>query len=139
MLYCACRPLLHQDTPLHLLISSVKVALQRGFSNRQMKDLSKEIVSLVRTTGLCPKHNLAITVLVKLERFFPNVQYTLYKSGLGLCSHHLVHSAGLAVGHYGNLQRPSTTSTSKWKKKCMLSRNSVAHSWDVLLWTWCNR
>ena len=52
-----------KDPRLHALVNSIRGALRRGFTNRKMKTVTYDIVNVVQTTGLCPKHSLSLNVL----------------------------------------------------------------------------
>ena len=52
-----------KDPRLHALVTSIRGALRRGFTNGQMKTVTYDIVKVVQTTGLCPKHSLSLNVL----------------------------------------------------------------------------
>ena len=55
--------LFSQRTRLEL-VTSMRGGLRRVFSNGQSKQISGDIVSIVRRTGVCPKHNLCLNVSV---------------------------------------------------------------------------
>ena len=61
-----------KDPRLHALVTSIRGALRRGFTNGQMKTVTYDIVNVVQTTGLCPKHSLSLNVLAALIFLFSN-------------------------------------------------------------------
>ena len=84
-----------QDTRLHELITSVRGGLRWGFYDGQAKQLSGDVGSLVRRTGLCPKHNLRLNVLV-LHINYLALMYTFSMYILvGTVRHPVIHMGPL--------------------------------------------
>jgi hypothetical protein len=52
------------DPRLHQLITSVRGGLKRGFTNGQSKQISANIISVLRAYTMCPKHNLQLNVYI---------------------------------------------------------------------------
>ena len=46
------------------MVVGVRMALKKGCYNRQMKEVVRGMISLIHHTGLCYKHNLALSVSV---------------------------------------------------------------------------
>ena len=57
---------LFQDRRIHILATSVRGAMKCGFTNGHSKSVIYDIVALVRQYGLCDRHNLRLSVYVRV-------------------------------------------------------------------------
>ncbi len=57
------------DRRLHLLATSIRGAVRNSFSNGQSKSIMYDLVSLVRTSGLCDDHNIRFNVYMSILEF----------------------------------------------------------------------
>ena len=66
-----------KDPRLHALVTSIRGALRRGFTNGQMKTVTYDIVDVVQTTGLCPKQSQSLNVLAAYLFFCFQIMHVL--------------------------------------------------------------
>ena len=71
---CVCITVMYicnllKDERLHLLATSIRACLRVGYTNGRSKGLICELVVLVRIFGLCARHNLRLTVNVRMPMY----------------------------------------------------------------------